>query len=165
MDGTVYNVEVLPLPAGNYKYNQASFNYESDKRKSFSFNAGAGLGKFYNGDYLQFSGGITFRKQPWLTVDLNAQYNKIDFPLPYGYAHLFLIAPRVEVNFSNSIFWTTFIQYNTQANNFNINSRLQWRYKPASDIFLVYTDNYFATPFLQNKSRAIVFKINYWLNM
>ena len=25
----------------------------------------------------------------------------------------------------------------------NINTRLQWRYKPASDFFLVYTDNYY----------------------
>jgi len=26
----------------------------------------------------------------------------------------------------------------------NINSRLQWRFKPVSDLFIVYTDNYFA---------------------
>ena len=164
-DGTVSNIAVQPLPAANYNYSQVSASYESDKRKVFSYNAGFGTGKFYNGDYLKLTGGITFRKQPWLTVDLNAEYDKIDFPLPYGFAHLFLLAPRVEVNFSNNLFWTTFVQYNTQSNNFNINSRLQWRYKPASDIFLVYTDNYFATPFLQNKNRALVFKINYWLNL
>jgi len=29
-----------------------------------------------------------------------------------------------------------------------------------SDIFLVYTDDYFSTPF-----RALVFKMNYWLNL
>lgn len=165
VNGSPHNVAVEPIPAANYKYGQLSFTYNSDSRKAFSYNAGTGFGNFYNGTYLQFSGGITLRKQPWLTIDLNAQYNKIDFPFPYGYAHLFLIAPRVEVNFTNNLFWTTFIQYNTQANNFNINSRLQWRYKPASDIFLVYTDNYFATPFLQSKSRALVFKINYWLNL
>jgi len=55
------------------------------------------------------------------------------------------------------------MQYNT--NNFNINSRFQWRYKPMSDIFLVYTDNYFSTPFFTNKNRALVFKMNYWLNL
>lgn len=164
-DGSFNNIAVQPIPAGSYKYTQASAEYKSDNRAAFAYNAGIGIGRFYNGKYLQFSGGITLRKQPWLTIDLNAEYNKIDFPMPYGYAHLFLIAPRIEVNFSNTLFWTTFLQYNTQADNFNINSRLQWRYKPASDIFLVYTDNYFATPFLQNKNRALVFKINYWLNL
>jgi hypothetical protein len=34
-----------------------------------------------------------------------------------------------------------------------------------SDIFLVYSDNYFSTPFLKNKNRAIVLKANYWLNL
>lgn len=164
-DGSYYNIAVEPLPAGTYKYSQFAAVYQSDNRTAFAYNAGIGTGSFYNGKYLQLSGGITLRRQPWLTVDINAEYNKIDFPSPYGYAHLFLVAPRVEVNFSNTIFWTTFIQYNTQADNFNINSRLQWRYKPASDIFLVYTDNYFSTPFLKNKNRALVFKINYWLNL
>jgi hypothetical protein len=98
-------------------------------------------------------------------VSITAQYNKLDFPSIYGSNELLLIANRVELNFTTNLFWTTFLQYNTQANNFNINSRLQWRYKPMSDLFLVYTDNYFATPFLNNKNRAIVFKMNYWLNL
>jgi hypothetical protein len=42
---------------------------------------------------------------------------------------------------------------------------LQWRFKPMSDLFLVYTDNYFTDPFMKNKNRAIVFKLNYWLNL
>ena len=91
--------------------------------------------------------------------------DKLEFPQPYGNATLLLIAPRVEINFSNYFSWTTFLQYNTQENNVNINSRLQWRYKPMSDLFLVYTDNYFDTPFLKNRNRAVVFKMNYWLNL
>ena len=45
----------------------------------------------------------------------------------------------------------------------NINTRLQWRYKPASDFFLVYTDNYYTLPF-SVRTRAMVLKFNYWLN-
>jgi hypothetical protein len=71
----------------------------------------------------------------------------------------------VEYNFNTKVSWTTFLQYNTQANNFNINSRFQYRFKPMSDLYLVYTDNYFTTPFMQNKNRAIVLKVNYWLNL
>lgn len=54
---------------------------------------------------------------------------------------------------------------NTQINNFNINSRLQWRYLPMSDLFIVYTDNYYSDPFMKNKNRGIVFKLNYWLTL
>ncbi len=36
--------------------------------------------------------------------------------------------------------------YNEQVGNLNINTRFQWRLKPASDLFLVYTDNYIPFP-------------------
>ena len=83
---------------------------------------------------------------------------------PYSSANLVLIGPKIDLSFSKKLFWTTFIQYNNQADNLNINSRLQWRYQPASDIYLVYTDNYYSD-FSENKNRALIFKVNYWLNL
>jgi Domain of unknown function (DUF5916)/Carbohydrate family 9 binding domain-like len=154
-----------PLPVNRYQYNAGSIGYMSDIRKTFSYTIQAGGGSFYNGSRRQLKGSITLRSQPHLNVTLQAEYDKLQFPEPYGNTELFLIAPRIEFNFSTNLFWTTFLQYNTQRNNFNINSRLQWRYKPMSDLFLVYTDNYFTDPFFKNKSRAFVFKINYWLNI
>ena len=74
------------------------------------------------------------------------------------------MGPKVDVTFRNNLFLTTFLQYNNQANNVNLNSRLQWRYKPASDLFIVYTDNYLPENF-NLKSRAIVLKLTYWWNI
>jgi Domain of unknown function (DUF5916)/Carbohydrate family 9 binding domain-like len=155
--------DAVPLPAGRYKYSSIGAEYRSDRRKKLSYLLSVGTGKFYNGDITQLKGGFIFRQQPKVTVELNAEFNKLQFPAPYGNADLFLLSNRTEINFSNSIFWTTFIQYNTQANNFNINSRLQWRYRPVSDLFIVYTDNYFSDPLLKNKNRSLVFKLSYWL--
>ncbi|HRI22785.1 MAG TPA: hydrolase, partial [Panacibacter sp.] len=100
-----------------------------------------------------------------INITLQAEYDLIDLPGEYGNSELLLISPKIEINFTTRSSWTTFLQYNTQQNNFNINSRFQYRFKPMSDLYLVYTDNYFTTPLLQNKNRAIVFKLNYWLNM
>jgi len=77
--------------------------------------------------------------------------------------HPFIIDPSVEIAFSNNLFWTNFLQYNTEISNCNFNSRLQWRFKPMSDIFLVYTDNY-ETNGLTHKNRSLVFKMSYWFN-
>ena len=154
-----------PLPPGSYHYTRAGVSFRTDSRKKISFQNGITIGKYFSGNYLEYTTSFIYRQQPWLTIEMNAVYNKLEFAAPYGKANLFLLAPRVEVNFSNKLFWTTFLQYNTQRNNININSRLQWRYKPASDLFLVYTDNYFSDPFLKSKNRAFVFKMNYWLNL
>ncbi len=154
-----------PLPAAKYTYNNYGVIYESDTRKKFIVSAGFLAGNFYNGTIEQIKAGITFRAQPWGNFAINFERDNLEFPAPYGNASLLLIAPRIEINFSTHIFWTTFIQFNTQEDNININSRLQWRYKPMSDIFLVYTDNYFSDPFFKNRNRALVFKMNYWLNL
>lgn len=157
--------DAKPLPKGNYLYNQAGFGYQSDFRKPISVFVRLAGGSFYNGDYQGVRTTINFRKQPHINLSLQLDYNKLRFPDIYGSNELFLIAPKIEINFTTNVFWTTFMQYNTQANNFNINSRLQYRYKPMSDLFLVYTDNYYTDPLFRNKNRAIVFKLNYWLNL
>lgn len=153
-----------PLPPGHYKFDYISAQFLSDSRKFFSWQAGFQYGGFYNGKRLETSLNIRYRIQPWGNFGLNFVYNKLEFPDPYGSEDLLLIGPRLEFNFSRNLFWTTFLQYNTQKDNFNINSRLQWRFQPMSDFFIVYTDNY-AIEFWGKKSRALVAKVNYWLNL
>lgn len=62
------------------------------------------------------------------------------------------------------MFLTTAIQFNSQSENYNFFTRFQWRYRPMSDFFLVYTDNYNMDG-LELKNRQIVFKATYWLNL
>ncbi len=154
-----------PLPPGKYVYHQWNVEYKSDVRKPLTYTFNYRQGGFYNGDLFSIVSSVNYRFHHWANVSMGFGYNKLNFPEPYGSRDLILINPRIEIYFTNNFYWTTFIQYNTQINNFNINSRLQWRYKPMSDFFLVYTDNYFSDPFLKNKNRAIVFKANYWLNL
>ncbi len=153
-----------PLPAGIYRYNQAELGFQSDQRRLFSLTGGMSYGTFYNGTRAQYTFGIKYRAQPWGNFSVNFEQNILEFPEPYGTGNLFLISPRVEINFSRSLFWTTFFQYNTQDDNFNINSRIQWRFRPMSDLYIVYTDNY-AVEFWGPKYRALVIKLNYWFNL
>ncbi len=153
-----------PLPAGIYNYGQAKIRLQSDQRRLFSLMAGVSYGDFYNGTQAQYTFGIKYRAQPWGNFSVNVERNDLDFPDPYGKDRLLLISPRIEINFSRSLFWTTFLQYNTQHDNFNINSRFQWRFQPMSDFYIVYTDNY-AVEFWGPKHRALVVKLNYWFNL
>lgn len=164
-----------PLPAQKYTTNSIQVQYRSDSRKVFTYEAEVRYSGFYSGTRtsLELEGNV--RAQPWGNFGLKFAYNDLQFGGIYGERQLFSVSPKIEVSFSNNLFWTTFIQYNTQAENFNINSRLQWRFAPMSDVFLVYTDNYLvetddtASDFrIQNfgpKNRALVFKVNYWFSL
>jgi len=148
-------------------------NYTSDARKRLFYNLSTRSGGYFNGYRVNLTGLVTYRYQPWGSASLNFGYNGIRLPDPYNSSDLLLIGPRIDFTFSRKVFWTTFVQYNSQINNLNINSRFQWRFKPVSDLFIVYTDNYFAESFEngnvfyigQPKNRAIVLKLTYWLNL
>ena len=121
-------------------------------------------GGFYNGTRTQYSAIVSYRAQPWGNFAMTFVKNDLVFPDEYGETELLLIGPKTEISFSRLFAWTTFLQYNTQADNFNINSRLQWRFQPMSDIFIVYSDNY-ATDIWGPKNRGLIVKMNYWLNL
>lgn len=148
-------------------------NFTSNARNRFFFDLSTRSGGYYNGSRVSLTGTFTYRYQPWGFTSLNFSYNAIRLPAPYSSSNLILVGPRFDFTFSRTVFWTTFVQYNSQINNMNINSRFQWRFKPVSDLFLVYTDNYFAESFEngnifylgQPKSRALVLKLTYWLNL
>lgn len=155
----------LKLPEDtDYAYDMMITSFNSDRRKLFSFDFNTRVGDYFNGTRFFINGSVNYRFQPYGSVSIDVNYNRIRLPDPYNNADLYLIGPRLDFTFSRSIFWTTFIQYNSQIDNINVNSRFQWRFKPVSDIFLVYTDNYFPDH-LTTKGRAIVLKATYWLNI
>jgi len=107
---------------------------------------------------------FSFRIQPWVLFSLGLNYDGIRLPDPYPDADLWLITPKIDVTFSKSVFWSTLVQYSNQRDNLGINSRLQWRFAPMSDLYLVYNDNFFTNDF-GPKFRSINLKLTYWLNI
>ena len=159
------DANALPLPAKLYQFMIYKVKCTTDIRKPFYVIAGIQAGEFYSGKIFQPAMSWYFRRQPWGRFSLEAEYTRLEFAEQYGEADLWLIGSQVELGFSTKVFWTTFFQYNTLQNNFNINSRFQWRFKPMSDIFVVYTDNYFTDPFFKYKNRGVVIKMNWWLTL
>jgi hypothetical protein len=157
-------IDEEPLPAGIYINDIVESRYTTDQRRLFSIEGGISYGTFYSGTRAKYRLGVKYRAQPWGNFSVTVEKNDLKFPDPYGSDNLFLINPRIEINFSRSVFWTTFLQYNTQDDNFNINSRFQWRFQPMSDLYIVYTDNY-AVEFWGPKNRALAIKLNYWFNL
>lgn len=149
------------FPAGRYEHANLQAEWSSDYRKRFFWKMGAAYGGFYDGEQLALSGEILYRFQPVVNISVKMAYNDLAFPEPYCDVAFWNVTPRVEVFFARNLWWTTFLQYNTQADNFNVNSRLQWRFRPMSDLFVVYTDNY-AVQIWGPRSRALVAKANYW---
>jgi hypothetical protein len=155
----------IPLPENKgYHYNNLEFGYQSDQRKLFSYDVQSSVGRFFNGNRFSVEGGMTMRFQPKAFISLMFNYDQIDLPAPFSSANIWLISPKIDITFSKSIFWSTLIQYSNQRDNLGFNSRLQWRFAPLSDLFLVYNDNYSVDVFAP-RFRSINLKLSYWLNI
>ena len=152
------------LAAGtSYNWNELALVYSSDSRKLFNFTVSSRYGGYFNGTRFSVNGELNFRVQPYGSLSLVASYNKIEMPEPYNSAELILIGPRLDITFTDKIFFTTFVQYNNQIDNINVNLRFQWRFAPVSDLYIVYTSNTYPEDFI-SKNRALVVKLSYWFN-
>ncbi|MCB0658517.1 MAG: carbohydrate binding family 9 domain-containing protein [Saprospiraceae bacterium] len=154
------------LPIGS-KHNWRSFGtvFTSKPQSLFTYGFSTRYGGYYqHGKRLNITTDIGYRFQPYVSLALNTNYNLIELDAPWNNTTFWLVGPRLDVTLTNKLYFTTFVQYNQQTDNLNINARFQWRYQPASDIYLVFTDNYLPDPF-SIRNRAVVLKMNYWWNL
>ena len=154
-----------PLEAGtDYTYTSFVAEFRSDRRQDFYYLVETRLGQFYNGNIIRFDGSANYRLGRHGVASLYYSYNRINLPPPYTSGTIWLLGPRFDITFTKEIFLTAFFQYNSQIDNINVNARLQYRYAPVSDFFIVYTENYFPNHF-KSKNRALVAKLTFWLNI
>ncbi len=155
-----------------WKFWSAKFDSRPQSVWRYGFSSLVG-GYYAGGTQRNFSGTVGYRFQPFVSLSGAVTYNHMKLPQPWGDVRFWLVGPRFDVTLTNTLYFTTFIQYNEQQRNLNLNSRLQWRYKPASDVFLVWTENYLPDYLLQpgqaglfsTRNRAIVLKWTYWWNL
>ena len=157
-----------PLPVGNYNFSAIGARYSSDERKAFSYSIGGRVGNFYNGTIRRFNSSANYRIQPWGNFSVEYQWNRLNFPEPYGSGTISAIQGKSEIGFTRDLIWTTLFQFVDQSDFMGINSRLQWRFQPMSDLFIVYVDNYDLLEGLEagrnitNNNRSLVLKLSYW---
>jgi len=171
------NTGGLKLASGkDFDWNEVGATFTSDNRKMLNVVLTTRYGGYYNGNRLTLNGELNYRVQPYGSLSLITTYNNISLPSPYNSAKLLLIGPRFDFTFTDNLFFTSFIQYNNQTDNLNLNLRFQWRFAPVSDLFIVYTENSYASDILNNnfanfytgdykvKDRGLVVKFSYWFN-
>ena len=153
------------LEAGTkHQWNAYGWMYESKPQSLFTYTFDARFGGYYeNGSRTSLTTELGYRFQPYVSLSTNLNYNRIELPAPWNTNQFWLIGSEVDVTFTNKLFFATLFQYNEQSKNFNLNSRFQWRYKPASDLFIVYTNNQLISPY-SGRTWSLTLKLNYWFN-
>ena len=147
-----------------HHWNAYTFDFISKPQSMFTYSFGGRFGGYYSeGNRTSLISELGYRFQPFVSLSSNLSYNHINLPAPWNNTEFWLIGSEVDITFTNKLFFATLFQYNEQSKNFNLNSRFQWRYKPASDLYLVYSNNYLIEPF-EGRNWALTLKFTYWFN-
>lgn len=153
-----------PLGNGNsltpdeYRFGILKIGYNSANNQKFRYRFNVQKGNYYNGKRIAAGGYLNYQLLPFANLELTYNINEIDLNL-LGKETFHLTRFTGQIFFSNRLNWTTYVQYNTQRDNFNINSRLQWEYKPLSYVYLVVSDNY--NKDITRTNWGVAFKMNY----
>ena len=147
-----------------HRWSALRASYSSKPQERFTYGLATRLGGYYaSGTRTNFTVELGYRFQPFVSIESSLSYNEIKLPAPWNVNHFWLIGTEADITFTKNLYWSTIFQYNEQAGNYNLNSRVQWRYSPASDIFLVFNKNELIDP-LQGRDWSLTLKITYWFN-
>lgn len=157
--------EIAELEAGTtHQWSTFGVQYTSRPQSLLTYQLAAEKGGYYqNGSKTEFSSEIGYRFQPYVSINAVANYTKINLDAPWNTSDFWLLGAKADITFNSKLFFSNLYQYNQQFDRWGLNSRLQWRYKPASDIFLVFNsleDNGLES----TKDWRLSLKINYWFN-
>ncbi len=152
-----------PLGNGNsltpeiYRFGILKVGYNSANNQAFRYRVNVQRGTYYSGKRTVGGVYLNYQLLPFANLEVSYDVNSIDLA-ELGEETFHLARFTGEVFFNNTINWTTYVQYNTQGDNFNINSRLQWEYKPLSYAYLVVTNNF--NKRIEQENWGVAFKVN-----
>lgn len=164
---------------GRYKWLTLHSEFTSNSRKRLSAFCELMYGGYFQGTKTEFNGNINYRaprigklKLPKLLLSANWNHINVMLPDSLGTSKINLLGLKAEYSLSTTKYITGFLQYNTQTEKMNVNVRFQWRYRPMSDIFLVFSQNYNQfNSVLPNRDiymgpsyRSLAAKWVYWFN-
>ncbi len=164
---------------GKYQWFAIHPEFTTNSRKRLSAFCELMYGGYFQGRKTEFNGNINYRaprigklKLPKLLLSANWNHINVMLPDSLGTSKINLLGLKAEYSLSTTKYITGFLQYNTQTEKMNVNIRFQWRYRPMSDIFLVFSQNYNQfNSVLPNRDiymgpsyRSLAAKWVYWFN-
>ena len=153
----------VTLPAGNYSFSTTRLGYVAGQQRRYSGEVVYEFGPFYNGDRntLSLNSG-RIQVTPQVSLEPSFSINWVD--LVQGSFTAKVARTRATYTITPRMFVSGIVQYNSSGSSFGSNVRFRWEYRPGSEMFVVYTDDYNTEELRPNvpalRNRAFVIKIN-----
>jgi hypothetical protein len=153
----------VTIPVGVYDFHNTRIGYIGGQQRRFSGEIVYEFGTFYDGDRQSIAVN-TARLQvtPQVSLEPSFSINWVD--LLEGSFTAKVARTRATYTITPRMFVSGIVQYNTAGASFGSNVRFRWEYRPGSELFVVYTDDYNTDELRPDvtslRNRALVIKFN-----
>jgi uncharacterized protein DUF5916/cellulose/xylan binding protein with CBM9 domain len=154
----------VTVPVGTYKFDEATFTYNTNPAKRvyerFTWNPM----EFYDGTKQAVSAAVGVRAGRHLSSEFS--FSRNDVKVPFGAFVSNLSILRVDYALSPRATVRSLTQYNSLTNEVTMNVRFNFIYRPGSDLYIVYNDlqqTGLPADVFRPSDRQIVVKMSYLL--
>ncbi len=135
----VESFEIAPgvvIAPGRYDFDEYELSVETGAHRAVSGSFTAAAGDFYDGKQRRAEADLAWRPSPHFAAIFAHEINDID--LPSGSFISRLTRLRMDIVFSSTLAWTSFVQYDNVSELIGINSRLHWIPEAGREMYLVF---------------------------
>jgi len=155
----------VTINAGEYSFNDAGISYSTNNSRWLSASGYIFKGDYYDGKRLSSFTDVIVRASRNLRFDTIWQRDDLD--LPGGSFISNIIRERIGISLTPNLSTNAYVQYNDLGDLLSLNLRLNWTYRPGSDIYLIFNQNWQAPSLgdLAVRDRAVILKLTYLLQL
>lgn len=148
--------EDIVVPPGAYHPARWFLHFEGDESRFLSANAFIESGDFFDGTIDSITTEGNARLSAHVKAGLGVSWNEIRLPergipstvrpgsptsdLPASELTTTLVQTRLGFTFTTRVYFDALLQYNTDVDDFSSNLRFNYKYRPGSDIYVVYNE-------------------------
>ena len=135
-----FQIQGVSIPVDDYNFTTLQISMRTSSSRMIAGQLQVEFGEFYSGTRRGFLIDATARPNAKLSIEPFIEFNRITLPDEEFDANAF--GGRVSYSFSTTLFTKVFTQWSTDRDMLSANFLVNYIYRPGSDVYLVFDQNY-----------------------
>ena len=150
----------IDIPDGKFSFTEASLGFFLSNARRIGGRGQIAVGGFFGGTRRRADVEISYKANEQVSLESAYEINRVE--LPAGSFTTHRASQRMLLTFSTDLYIRGLAQWNSQREVVGGNLLLGYRYKPGSDLFLVYNHLFDTDDSLHQLDRSIQLKLAYY---
>lgn len=151
----------VAIPAGTFDFSSFTVGPSPSRSRKFRPRVFFQAGTFYTGRRFSLSSEAVYQPTGRISLEMDLSSNWLR--LPQANLNITALSTRILYSFTTDFFVKLFSQWNNDRQSVSTNFLLNWRYRPGSDVFLVFDNRFGTEGSWKRKNRSVLIKWSYLL--